>query len=288
MLNAHAPSVEQRALSEPPVIVIDGRNSSWLSAAREAWQYRELLYFLTWRDIKVRYKQTLVGVVWAIVQPLFLALTLSFFLGRLVKVPSNGVPYPVFVYTAMVSWQLFASALTESSNSLVANERLITKVYFPRLVIPMSAVLSSLVDFAIALLVLIPFLSYYRITPTLTLLALPFFTLLCALIAFGAGMWLAALNVQYRDVRYTLGFLVQLCFFVTPVVFPSSVVPERWRDWYALNPRVGVIEGFRWSVLGAGEAPGRPLLVSLAATVVIVATGLHYFRRTEDSFADTI
>ena len=272
----------------PLVVVSAADSTSWRLPMRELWQYRGLLYFLTWRDIKVRYKQTVLGLAWAVVQPLFIALSLSLFLGRLTKIPSGGAPYLVFAYAAMVPWQLFAHAVTEASNSLVANERLITRVYFPRLVVPMSAVMGSLVDCLVALVVLIPILAYYRIAPTVAVLALPLFVLLAALIAFGAGLWLSALNVQYRDVRYTVGFLVQLGFFVSPVAYSSSVVPERWRAWYGLNPMVGVIEGFRWSVLGAGEAPTHLLLISLAATAAILAGGLYYFRRMEDTFADVI
>jgi len=276
-------------MDDSPLVVVSASHStSWPAALRELWQYRGLLYFLTWRDLKVRYKQTVLGLAWAVVQPLFIALSLSVFLGRLTKIPSGGAPYLAFAYAAMVPWQLFAHALTEASNSLVANERLVTKVYFPRLVVPLSAVTASLVDCVVALLVLIPILAYYRIAPTMAILTLPLFILLAVLIALGAGLWLSALNVQYRDVRYTVGFLVQLCFFVSPVAYSSSVVPERWRAWYALNPMVGVIEGFRWSVLGGGEAPGHLLLVSVAATAVILVSGLYYFRRMEDSFADTI
>jgi lipopolysaccharide transport system permease protein len=255
---------------------------------RELWQYRELVYFLTWRDIKVRYKQTILGVAWAVIQPLFIALTLSLFLGKLAKVPSDGVPYPVFAYSAMVLWQLFAHALTEASNSLVGNERLITKVYFPRLVIPLSAVLGGLVDFVIAFIVLIPFLAFYRIVPTAKVLALPLFALLTVLISFGAGLWLAALNVQYRDVRYTVGFLVQVWFFATPVAYPTSVVPQHWQAAYGLNPMVGVVEGFRWALLGAGKAPGHLLAGSVAVMVLVLGSGLYYFRRMEASFADVI
>jgi len=271
-----------------PLICIRGPGSTWDLRWRELWQYRELVYFLTWRDIKVRYKQTVLGVAWAVVQPLFIALTLSLFLGKLAKVPSDGVPYPVFAYSAMVLWQLFAHALTEASNSLVGNERLITKVYFPRLVIPLSAVFGGLVDFVIAFIVLIPFLALYRIAPTAKVLTLPFFALLTALIAFGAGLWLSALNVQYRDVRYTIGFLVQLWFLATPVAYPTSVVPQRWQAWYGLNPMVGVIEGFRWALLGTGKAPGLLLAGSVAMIVVVLGSGLYYFRRMEASFADVI
>jgi lipopolysaccharide transport system permease protein len=271
-----------------PLICIKGSGSRWNLPWRELWQFRELVYFLTWRDIKVRYKQTVLGVAWAVAQPLFIALTLTVFLGTLAKVPSEGMPYAVFAYTAMVPWQLFAHALTEGGNSLVANERLITKVYFPRLAIPMSAVLAGFVDFVIAFFVLVPVLAIYRIAPTTRVLTLPLFVLLTALIGFGAGLWLSALNVQYRDVRYTIGFLVQLWFLATPVAYPTSVVPERWRAWYGLNPMVGVIDGFRWSLLGSGEAPGRLLAVSVVATALILGSGLYYFRRMEATFADVI
>jgi len=272
----------------PPLTIIRPSERWRTLCLSELWQYRELLYFLTWRDIKVRYKQTLLGVAWAVIQPLFIALTLSVFLGHLAKVPSDGMPYAVFAYTAMVPWQLFAHALTEASNSVVANERLITKVYFPRMLAPMSAVLAGLVDFGIAFFVLVPFLACYRIVPGASVLALPFFALLAALAAFGVGLWLSALNVQYRDVRYTVGFLVQLWFLLTPVAYPSSLVPERWRDWYGLNPMVGVIEGFRWALLRTGAPPVSLLAVSVAMTAAILVSGLYYFQRMEDTFADVI
>lgn len=269
-------------------VIIRGADSSWSLQARELWQHRELLYFLTWRDIKVRYKQTILGLAWAVLQPLAIALTLTLFLGHLVKVPSGGLPYPVFAYSAMVVWQLFAQALTQSSNSLVANERLVTKVYFPRLIVPLSAVLASLLDFAISLLVLAMFLAYYRIAPTATILALPLMVFLAVLIALGVGLWLAALNVKYRDVRYTVNFLVQFWFFASPVAYPTSVVPERWRIWYGLNPMVGVVEGFRWALRGSGAAPLLLLAISAGVAVALFMSGLYYFRRTEDTFADFI
>jgi len=269
-----------------PLVRVNQPGSSWGVPWQELWHCRELVYFLTWRDIKVRYKQTIFGAAWAIVQPLFTALILSLFLGRLAKVTSDGMPYPVFAYTAMVPWQLFSQALTEASNSLVANERLITKVYFPRMAIPLSAVLASLVEFAIAFLVLVPFLAYYRIVPKVTTVTAPFIGLLAVLVAFGAGLWLSALNVQYRDVRYTLGFLVQIWFLASPVAYPTSLVPHHWRAWYGLNPMVGVIEGFRWALLGSGEPPGPLLAVSMATTAVILAGGLYYFQRMENSFSD--
>ncbi|HEY1803091.1 MAG TPA: ABC transporter permease [Terracidiphilus sp.] len=269
-------------------VIIRGEDSSWSLQPRELWRHRELLYFLTWRDIKVRYKQTVLGLAWAVIQPLAIALTLSLFLGNLVRVPSEGLPYPLFAYSAMVIWQLFANALTESSNSLLANERLITKVYFPRLIAPLSSVLASLIDFAISLLVLAFFLIYYRIVPTERIVTLPLVALLAVLIALGVGLWLAALNVKYRDVRYVVGFLVQFWFLASPIAYPASVVPERWRVWYGLNPMVGVVEGFRWTLRGTGAAPLSLLAISACVAMAILIGGTYYFRRTEDTFADFI
>ena len=254
----------------------------------EVWQYRELLLFLIWRDIKVRYKQTALGAAWAILQPVFSMVVFSLFFGRLAKVPSDGIPYPVFAYCALLPWQLFAYALTESSNSVVANERLITKVYFPRLVIPVAGVLAGLVDFAIAFSVLIILLLSYGIHPTWTVATLPLFVLLAILTALAVGLWLSALNVQYRDVRYTVGFLTQLWLFLSPVAYPSSLVPERWRPLYGLNPMAGVVEGFRWALLGKTPAPGAMLAVSVLVVILLLAGGLFYFRRMENSFADVI
>ena len=255
---------------------------------RELWEYRELLYFLTWRDIKVRYKQTALGAAWAIIQPFFMMLVFSLFFGRLAGVPSDNIPYPVFTFCALLPWQLFAQALQESSNSLVANERLITKVYFPRLVVPIAAVLGGLVDFAIAFVVLLLMMAYYGIVPGLAILYLPFFILLAVMTALGVGLWLSALNVQYRDVRYTLNFLTQFWMFITPVAYPSSIVPGKWRALYGLNPMAGVVEGFRWALLGKTEAPGPLLAVSVVAVVLILVGGLYYFRRMEETFADIV
>ncbi len=252
------------------------------------WAYRELLYFLVWRDLKVRYKQTVLGVAWAVLQPLATTLVFTIFLGRLAGMPSDGVPYPLFAYTAMLPWQLFAHALTESSNSLVANERLITKVYFPRLVIPLATILAGLVDFVIAFMVVIGLMAWYGVAPGLSVLAVPLFVGLAVLTALAVGLWLSALNVQYRDVRYTLGFLVQIWLFATPVAYPSTLVPERWRALYGLNPMAGVVEGFRWALLGHGQAPGAMLVVSTAVTVVVLIAGLWYFKRMERTFADVV
>jgi lipopolysaccharide transport system permease protein len=255
---------------------------------KELWEYRELLYFLTWRDIKVRYKQTALGAAWAVIQPFFMMLVFSLFFGTLGGIPSDGIPYPVFAFCALLPWQLFAHALSESSNSLVANERLITKVYFPRLIVPISAVLGGLVDFAIAFVILLGMMAYYGITPTAMVVTLPLFLLLAVATALGVGLWLSALNVQYRDVRYTIAFLTQFWLFATPVAYPSSIIPERWRWLYGLNPMAGVIEGFRWALLGKTEGPGSMLFVSVCAVTLILIGGFYYFRRMEQTFADIV
>ena len=252
------------------------------------WEYRELLYFLVWRDIKVRYKQTALGAAWAILQPVMTMVVFSIFFGRLAKVPSDGVPYPIFAYVALLPWQLFAFALSESSNSLVASQNLITKVYFPRLVIPISSVLAGLVDFAIAFVILLAMMLYYGIVPTAAMALLPLFLLFAVVTALSVGLWLSALNVKYRDVRYTIPFLTQFWMFATPVAYPSSLVPAKWRALYGLNPMAGVVEGFRWALLGKSHAPGPLLLVSIVAVVVLLFGGLRYFKKTESTFADVV
>jgi len=255
---------------------------------KELWEYRELLYFLVWRDIKVRYKQTVLGAAWAIIQPFFTMVVFSIFFGRLAGIPSDGLPYPIFAYCALLPWQLFAHAMTESGNSLVANQNLITKVYFPRLVIPLAAVLAGLVDFAVAFLVLVGMMAYYGIAPTIPAVTLPLFILLAIATALAVGLWLSALNVQYRDVRYTIPFLTQFWLFSTPIAYPSSLVPEGWRVLYGLNPMAGVVEGFRWALLGTRNAPGPMLAVSVAVVVALLVGGLYYFRRMEKGFADVV
>jgi lipopolysaccharide transport system permease protein len=255
---------------------------------RELWEYRELLYFLTWRDIKVRYKQTALGAAWAVIQPFFTMVVFSVFFGRLAKLPSDGVPYPVFTYTALVPWTFFATALTQASNSLVDHGRLITKVYFPRLLVPMAAVMAALLDFLIAFAVLVAMLLYYGIAPTAAIVTLPLFVLLATMTALGVGLWLSALNVKYRDVRYTIPFLIQFWLFATPVAYSSSLVPERWRALYGLNPMTGVVEGFRWALLGKSGPPGPTILVSLASVTALLVGGLFYFRRMEKGFADVV
>ena len=254
----------------------------------EVWEYRELLYFLVWRDVKVRYKQTALGAAWAILQPLMTMLVFSVFFGRLAKVPSDGLPYPVFAFAALLPWQLFAFALTESSNSLVGSQNLITKVYFPRLVIPMAAVLAGLVDFSISFVVLLVLMFAYGITPGVAVVTIPLFLLLAVASALAVGLWLSALNVKYRDVRYAIPFLTQFWLFATPVAYPSSLVPEQWRPLYGLNPMAGVVEGFRWALLGKSDVPGLLLFVSIVAVIGLLVGGVVYFRRMESSFADLV
>lgn len=279
--------VSQRRV-ELPTFHIDPP-SSWVPIDfRELWNYRELLYFLTWRDVKVRYKQTALGATWAIIQPVFMMIVFTLFFGKLAKVPSDNIPYSVFTFSALLPWELFSHALTESGNSLVGNQNLISKVYFPRLVVPISAVLGGLVDFVIAFGILILLMFYYGIVPGWAIITLPAFILLAVVTALSVGLWLSALNVQYRDVRYTMMFLIQFWLFATPVAYPSSLVPEKWRILYGLNPMVGVVEGFRWALLRKATAPGWSLLVSCAVVLVLLTAGLYYFRRMEQQFADIV
>jgi len=275
------------AAEQPYTVIRPSRGWVGLNLT-ELWHYRELLFFLAWRDIKVRYMQTALGAAWAILQPLLSMMVLTIFFGRLAKVPSNGIPYPLFAYTALVPWQLFAYALTESSNSVVLNERLITKIYFPRLVIPLASVLTGLVDFMIAFPLVIGMMIWYHAVPTWAVLTLPLFVLFTMATALAVGLWLSALNVQYRDVRHTLTFIVQFWMFASPVAYSSTLVPARWRPLYGLNPMAGVIEGFRWALLRKSPAPGPMLAVSILVTVVILVGGLYYFRRMEKTFADVV
>jgi lipopolysaccharide transport system permease protein len=280
-------SLSEHAQGFRPIIVRP--SGGWIPIdARAIWEYRELLYFLTWRDVKVRYKQTVLGVAWAIIQPVFSMVVFSVFLGRLAGVPSDSFPYPLFTYCGLLPWQLFSAALTQSGNSLVASQNLITKVYFPRLVIPLSAVLGGLVDFGVAFLVLLALFPYYGLAPRATVVFLPLFVALAVMAALAVGVWLAALNVQYRDVRYAIPFLSQLWLFATPVAYPSSLLSEPWRVVYGLNPMVGVVDGFRWSVLGGEGGPGWGLVVSIVVTIGLLVTGLYYFRRMEATFADVV
>lgn len=254
----------------------------------ELWEYRELLYFLVWRDIKVRYKQTALGAAWAIIQPFFTMVVFSLFFGKLAQVPSDGIPYPIFSYAALVPWTFFANGLSQSANSLVGSANLIKKIYFPRLVVPISAVLSGLIDFALAFAVLLAMMLYYGVMPTANLLWLPAFLVLALVTSLGAGLWLSATNVQFRDVRYTVPFLTQFWLFATPIAYSSSLLDEPWRTLYGLNPMAGVVEGFRWALLGSQTQPGPIVAVSALAAVVLLVSGAYYFRRMERIFADIV
>lgn len=255
---------------------------------RDLWEYRELVYFLTWRDIKVRYKQTALGALWALIQPFFTMLVFSIFFGRLANVPSDGLPYPIFAYAGLLPWNFFAYGLSQSSDSLVGSANLIRKVYFPRLAIPISAVLSGFVDFAISFCMFIGLASFYHVKPNAHILWLPLFLLLALVTALGVGLWLSALNVQFRDVKYTIPFLTQFWMFATPIAYPSSLLRAPWRTIYGLNPMVGVVEGFRWALLGSATGPGPIIAVSALAAVTLLVGGAFYFRRMEKTFADVV
>jgi len=255
---------------------------------REVWAYRELLYFFVWRDVKIRYKQTAIGVLWVILQPVLNMLVFTLFFGRLAKLPSDGLPYPVFYFSALIPWAYFAFSLQATTNVVVENQRVITKVYFPRLILPISTALSGLVDFAIGFTILCIFALAYGMYPTFAALWLPVLLLLALLTALGVGLWLSALNALYRDVRYVVPFLVQFWMFASPVAYPSSLVPARWRWLYGLNPMAGVIDGFRWAITGHGQPPGLLLLVSAAAVFLVLLGGLFFFNRMETSVADRV
>jgi lipopolysaccharide transport system permease protein len=272
---------------EDAKIVIDARDAALRLHLRELWNYRELLYFLTLRDIKLRYKQTALGAAWVIIQPLFTMLLFTLFFGKLARMPSDNVPYPLFAYAGLVPWTFFSNSITNSGQSLVGNSTLISKVYFPRIYIPAGAVGAGLLDFAIASVLLLPMLIYYDVTITWRILLLPAFALLATILALGIGMWLAALNVKYRDVRYAIPFLVQLWLFASPVIYPASIVPAKWKWVLAVNPVTGVIEGFRASILGK-EFDVSTILSSVIVTSLILIFSFFAFRRVEDSFADVV
>ncbi len=255
---------------------------------REVWRYRELIYFLTWRDIKVRYKQTFLGAAWAIIQPFFTMVVFTLFFGRLANVPSDNVPYPIFSYAALLPWQLFSKALSQAGRSLVASRNMITKVYFPRLIIPLATLFGGLVDFFIAFLVLLGMMAYYHVSISARIWTLIPFLLLALVTALGVGLWLSALNVLYRDVGYTLPFLTQFWMFITPIAYSSTLVPPKWRLVYALNPMAGVVDGFRWALLGTPTGPGPALWVSTAVAMLVLISGLYFFRRMERQFADRV
>ena len=265
------------------------RSRGWVALQlKELWAYRELLYFLVWRDVKVRYKQTALGVSWAIIQPVFTMVVFSLFFGRLAKMPSDGIPYPLFSYAALVPWTFFSHGLTLASNSLVGSANLIKKVYFPRLAIPIASVTSGVIDFVIAFIVLLGMMLYYGIVPTLNVIWLPLLLLITFITSLAVSLWLSALNVQFRDVRYMIPFLTQLWLFATPIAYPSSLLSEPWRTLYSLNPMVGVVEGFRWALLGTETAPGPILIVSSLAALALLVGGAFYFRRLEKTFADVV
>jgi lipopolysaccharide transport system permease protein len=264
-------------------------SKGWVSLQlHELWEYRELLYFFTWRDIKVRYKQTVLGAAWAIIQPFLTMVVFSLFFGRLANMPSDGIPYPIFSYAALVPWAFFANGLNQASNSLVGSANLIRKVYFPRLMLPISSVVSGIIDFVLAFTVLLGMMLYYDVMPTLNVVWLPLFLLLAVVTSLAASIWLSAMNVQFRDVRYVLPFLTQLWLFVTPIAYPSSLLPEPWRTLYGLNPMVGVVEGFRWALLGTTQGPRAIIIVSTLMASVFLVAGTYCFRRMEKTFADIV
>ncbi len=279
MNSIHSPSPYK--IIEPPL--------GWQALnLAEVWRFRELLLFFAWRDIKVRYRQTALGAAWAILQPVMTMVLFSVIFGNFAQLPSDGIPYPVFTYTALLPWQLFATALTMASNSLITNQNLVSKVYFPRLIVPFSSILAGLVDFGIAFLVLLGLMAYYGLTPTLAVLALPLLLILAVASALAVGLWLSALNVRYRDIRYVVPFLTQFWMYATPIAYSAALVPEKWRWLYSLNPMTGVVEGFRWALLGRASLDLSMILFSALIVLVLLVTGLFYFKRMETTFADVI
>jgi lipopolysaccharide transport system permease protein len=276
------------AAEQPPITrIVPPRG--WLNLdLQEVWGYWELLYFFVWRDLKVRYKQTAIGIAWVVIQPFMTMLVFTLFFGRLAKIPSEGLPYPLFYYSALLPWTYFAGALTNATNTIVEHQRVVTKVYFPRVLLPLSAVVSGLVDFAIGFILLAGMVVYYRFTPTLATLLLPCFLLLAVATALGVGLWLSALNALYRDVRYVIPFLVQFWLFASPVAYPTALVPERWQWLYGLNPVAGVVEGFRWALTGRGQPPGTLLLASAVGVLLCFVGGLIYFQKMEGTIADRV
>jgi lipopolysaccharide transport system permease protein len=284
-----ASNVERPIHSSAPITIRIEPPRGWIELRLdEVWQYRELFYFFVWRDVKIRYKQTAIGVVWVVLQPLMTMGVFTLFFGRLAKLPSDGLPYPVFYFTALVPWAYFSTSLQSCTNVVVENQRVITKVYFPRLVLPLSAVLSGLVDFAIGFLVLVVVTRFYHIRPTVAALWLPVMLLLTVLTALGVGLWMSALNALYRDVRYIMPFILQFWMFASPVAYPSSLVPARWRWLYGLNPMAGVIDGFRWAFTGHGQPPGPIMIASSVAVAMVLIGGLYFFQRMEGTIADRV
>jgi lipopolysaccharide transport system permease protein len=281
-------TAETPILAELPVLRITPPSRWWTIPFSELWEYRELLYFFVWRDIKIRYKQTAIGAAWAVLQPFLTMVVFTVIFGKFANIGSDGLPYEIFYYSALLPWMYFAAALQGTTNTIVENQRLITKVYFPRLALPLSSVLSGLVDFGVSFLMFIAMMGYYRIRPTAAILWFPAFLLLAILTALGVGLWLSALNAIYRDVRYVLPFLVQFWLFASPVVYSSSRVPAKWRWLYGLNPMAGVIEGFRWSLTGRGRPPAGPVFVSLGVVIAVLLGGVAYFQKMETTVADVV
>jgi lipopolysaccharide transport system permease protein len=286
-MNATTP-VEITAPHRAITLRITPPNRWWVFPFKELWDSRDLLYFFVWRDIKVRYKQTAIGAAWAVLQPFLTMLVFSLFFGKLAHIPSEGLPYPIFYYSALLPWVYFATALQNATSAIVDNQRMITKVYFPRLTLPLSSVLAGLVDFGISFLMFVAMMLYYGMRPGVNALWLPAFLLLAVLTALGVGLWLSALNAIYRDVKYVMPFLIQFWMFASPVAYPSSIVPAKWRWLYGLNPMAGVIEGFRWSLAGHGNPPGRLLFVSAAAVILVVVSGVAYFQKMDTTIADVV
>lgn len=283
--------MESKASTADDVPVIRIQPSrGWVSLRlRELWEYRELLYFLIWRDVKVRYKQTVLGAAWAIIQPFFTMVVFSVFFGKLARVPSDGIPYPIFSYAALVPWTFFSNGLSQASNSLVGGARLIKKVYFPRLAMPIATVLGGVVDFLLAFIVLLGMMLYYGVMPTVNVIWLPLFLMLALVTSLGVALWLSAMNVQFRDVRYTVPFLTQFWMFATPIAYSSSLIENPLlRTLYGINPMTGVVEGFRWALLGADTAPGSIIIVSSLTALALLVSGMYYFRRMEKTFADVV
>jgi lipopolysaccharide transport system permease protein len=277
----------KETISQPELIIEAGRTEKqyW----QDLWRYRELFYFLAWRDILVRYKQTAIGIVWALIRPFLTMVVFTVVFGQLAKLPSEGAPYPILVFSAMLPWQFFSNSLSKCSNSLISNANLLSKVYFPRLVVPTSAVVVSFVDFMISGIILLALMAWYNFVPSWRILTLPFFIAVAFAAAMGAGLWLASLNVQYRDFRFIVPFIVQFGLYISPVGFSSSIVPEKWRFIYSLNPMVGVIDGFRWAILGGNSQLYLPgFLLSMALVFLLLVSGIWYFRKMERTFADVI
>ena len=284
-----SPEPGEIALPEHEVrtVVIRARSGMAALNLSDLWVYRELIGFMTWRDVIVRYKQTFLGVAWAVLRPFLSMVVFTIFFGNLAQVPSDGIPYPIFSYTALLPWELFSKALSDASRSLIQNSNMITKIYFPRMILPLASVIAGLVDFAIAFVVLIGLMMYYQITPTPNIIYLPLFILLALVTSFGTGLWLSAANVAYRDVNYVLPFLTQMWMFITPIVYPSSMVPEQWQVIYSLNPMAGVVNGFRWALLGT-DPPAPTMWISVGVAIVMLISGLFYFKKMERQFADLI